>query len=165
MPNYRRHYLDLPVFITVVTHARRPWLVAEADRVLEAMRAVKAAHRYTHLAHALLPDHLHWLLKPASGTNFSTLVAAFKRHVTWQLKALGQDGPFWQSRFYDHLIRDEADLHRHLDYIHYNPVRHGHAASPAAWPHGSFSAWLARGRYEPVWGTSEPATLRGMNLE
>ena len=166
MPNYHRHYLDLPVFLTVVTHQRRPWLVTEAERLRAAMRAVKVLHPYTHLAHAVLPDHLHWLIKPAPGTNFSAVVTALKRRLSFELKTDGQAGPFWQPRFYDHLIRDADDLQRHLDYIHYNPVKHGHAPSPAAWPHSSFAEWQKRGAYPPGWGDSvEPEGVRGMALE
>ena len=50
------------------------------------------------------------------------------------MKEQGVSGPFWQARFYDHLIRDEADLRKPLDYIHFNPVRQGHCAKAADWP-------------------------------
>lgn len=87
MPNYRRYYPPLPVFVAVVTHARRPWLLAEVDLVLGAMRWVKAHLPYRHLAHVLLPDHLHWLFVPAEPRDLSRIVAAVKREASWRLKA------------------------------------------------------------------------------
>jgi putative transposase len=60
----------------------------------------------------------------------------------------------WQRRYWEHLIRDEADLARHVEYIHYNPVKHGLAQSPGAWPHSSFSRFVREGLYPPDWGAA-----------
>ena len=81
------------------------------------------------------------------------------------MKEQGVSGPFWQDRFYDPLIRDEADLRKHLDYIHFNPVSHGHCAKAADWPWPSFPAWFERGGYPRHWGEVEPADLAEMDLE
>jgi len=164
MPDYRRHYLAAPVFVTLVTHQRHPWLVEHVAQISASMQRVRARHPFRYLAHVALPDHLHWLFEAADG-NFSAVVAAFKRDVTWSLKALGKPTPLWQNRFYDHIVRDENDLHRHLDYIHYNAVKHGHCTRPGDWPHSSYAAWQARGAYPPDWGTIMPHSLAGMNLE
>ncbi len=166
MPNYRRHYLDLPVFVTLVTHGRAGWLnINRVEDVLAAMRSVKLKYPFRHIAHVILPDHLHCLFEPEADTDFSRLVAAVKREVTWRMKAQGRVGPFWQNRFYDHLLRDEADFQAHLDYIHFNPVKHGHCKRASDWPHSSFESWLVRGAYTPDWGVAEPGNLVGMNLE
>jgi Transposase and inactivated derivatives len=166
MPNYRRYRLDLPVFVTIVTRGRRPWLADTGiEPLLAAMREIKPQHPFRHYAHVILPDHLHWLFKPLNGSDFSGIVASLKREVTWRLKEQGLSGPFWQDRFYDHLIRDDADLQRHLDYIHFNPVKHGHCAHPADWPHSSYRAWLERGAYTPGWGATIPESITGMDIE
>jgi putative transposase len=164
MPNYRRHYRPGLVFVTLVTHQRRPWLADHALQVSASMHRTHSIHPFRHHAHVILPDHLHWLFEPANA-NFSALVAAFKRDLTWALKSEGIATPLWQNRFFDHLIRDENDLHRHLDYIHYNPVKHGHCARPGDWPHSSFAAWQARGVYPAGWGDSVPDCIAGMTLE
>jgi putative transposase len=86
MPNYRRHYLPgHPVFLTVVTHRRQPWLATSghAEGVLSVMRQVRLQYPFRHLAHVLMPDHLHWMLTPADG-QFSRIFAAMKREVTWR---------------------------------------------------------------------------------
>src|SRR5581483_1079711 len=58
----------------------------------------------------------------------------------------------WQRRFWEHTIRDEDDLKAHLDYIHYNPVKHGLVTCPHAWRYSSFLRWVERGEYEIGWG-------------
>ena len=166
MPNYRRYHLPLPVFVTIVTRDRDPWLAGDyAGFLLAAMRQCKQRHPFRHYAHVILPDHFHWLFEPVDGVDFSTIVAAVKRETTWRLKERGMAGPFWQNRFYDHLIRHQADLRRHLDYIHFNPVRHGHCLRPADWPHSSYRAWQERGAYPSDWGTTAPESVTGMDLE
>jgi len=65
----------------------------------------------------------------------------------------------WQRRYWEHLIRDERDFEEHLDYIHLNPVKHSLARHPGDWPHSTFHDWLARGYYEPHWGSGEMPEL------
>ncbi|NEO00460.1 MAG: transposase, partial [Moorea sp. SIO3I7] len=58
----------------------------------------------------------------------------------------------WQRRFWEHTIRNDHDLHRHIDYIHYNPVKHGLVSCPHLWQYSSFHKWVERGKYRPDWG-------------
>jgi putative transposase len=58
----------------------------------------------------------------------------------------------WQKRFWDHIIRDERDLRHHIDYTHYNPVKHGFVDSPEKWPHSSYRAYRRLGLYPASWG-------------
>ena len=64
--------------------------------------------------------------------------------------------PLWQPRFWEHTIRDADDFARHMDYIHYNPVRHGLVAAPSQWPHSSFARCVRTGRYAADWGQTPP---------
>ena len=61
----------------------------------------------------------------------------------------------WQHRYWEHLLRDEADLNRHVEYIHYNPVKHGHVQAPMDWPYSSFRRYVEAGIYPADWGRSE----------
>jgi putative transposase len=70
----------------------------------------------------------------------------------------------WQRRFREHLIRDEMDWKCHLDYIHYNPVKHGHAQAPVDWPYSTFQKFVRLGEYERNWGGELPETLSGWQL-
>lgn len=58
----------------------------------------------------------------------------------------------WQRRFWEHQIRDEIDMERHVDYIHFNPVKHGLVRSAAAWPYSTFSRFVRDGLYASDWG-------------
>jgi len=67
---------------------------------------------------------------------------------------------FWQRRFWEHLIRDDADYASHLDYLHFNPVKHGWADDPATWPFSSFRYLVARGIYAADWGATADVSAR-----
>jgi putative transposase len=68
----------------------------------------------------------------------------------------------WQRRFWDHLIRDQTDFHAHLDYVHFNPVKHGHVQQVADWPYSTFHRFVAQGVYPADWaGVAEHLPLEG----
>jgi len=171
MPDYRRYYAaHQTVFVTIVTHRRQPLFAENATvaTLIAAIRRVKETHRFRHMAHVILPDHWHWLFRTEGEENFSAVVAAVKRDTSWRLRQEhGLRTPFWQDRFYDHVIRDDDDFARHLDYIHYNPVKHRVVSCAMAHAHSSFRAWVDRGVYPPTWGADEhvPESIRDMNLE
>jgi putative transposase len=134
------------------------------------MRRVRAKSPFRTLAIVVLPDHLHcvWSL-PRDDSDFSGrwrwIKGAFTEH--W-LSAGGTEAAtsvsrirrgehgVWQRRFWEHQIQDEVDLERHVDYIHYNPVKHGYVARPSDWPWSSFSRHVRLGQYAADWGSTEP---------
>lgn len=61
----------------------------------------------------------------------------------------------WQRRYWEHQIRDDVDLQKHVDYIHFNPVKHGHAKKPADWPYSTIHRDIAKGILVKSWGVSE----------
>ncbi len=156
MKAYRRafqpggHY-----FFTLVTHRRTPWLTSDNARLRLRAAFVKVARQrpFTIDAFVLLPDHLHaiWCL-PRGDCDFSTRWRLIKHHVS-----TGMPECRWQPRFWEHLLRDEDDWRRHVDYIHYNPMKHELAARPGDWPYSTFARAVARGWYDEDWGRSEPA--------
>src|SRR5437868_5039584 len=159
-------------FFTLVTEQRRP-LFREPEAVgllLAAVDKVRSHHPFEIDAYVILPDHLHALWElPERDASFSTrwrlIKEAFTRayikagHVpprSESRRAKGEQG-VWQRRFWEHAIRDDADFNAHLDYIHFNPVKHGLVTDAAGWLHSSFGQWVARGCYDPSWGTSAPS--------
>ena len=86
-------------------------------------------------------------------STFSRNVAAGEP-VSASRAAKGERG-IWQRRYWEHTLRDQEDFNRHLDYIHFNPVKHGHAARPQDWPHSSFRRWVQLGAY-PEERAAEP---------
>ncbi len=66
-------------------------------------------------------------------------------------KKKGERG-IWQRRYWEHMIRDDEDYARHVDYIHVNPVKHGHALHPVAWPYSSIHRYVRDGILPSDWG-------------
>ena len=165
--NFRRYYIpNAIVFITQVVEARRPVFADAAHVALlrSILRNVKALHPFEMLGNVFLPDHVHLMIRPTGTSDFSQIMHSLKPNYTKEYKRL-TNAPdvlkFWQKRFWDHVVRDETDLQRHLDYIHYNPVKHGMVSHPEDWPDSSFAAWKERGAYDERWGWTEPQTLSG----
>lgn len=168
---YRRvHIPGATNFFTIVTHQRRPLFrdLHCVELYTNAVELVRARHPFDVEAYIILPDHIHaiWRL-PAGDSNYSSRWRLIKEAFT---RSFLKDGalparsatarsrgeqPVWQRRFWEHAIRDERDFAVHLDYIHYNPVKHGLASAARDWPHSSFSSWVERGVYEVEWGTDE----------
>jgi putative transposase len=70
-------------------------------------------------------------------------------------------GKIWQNRFWDHIIRDQKDMNRHLDYIHYNPVKHGITNDPFIYEHSSLGKYHSDGYYQRDWGVVDKIDIKG----
>jgi len=171
MPNFRRYYVpNANCFIVAVTKGRRRVFAdaAHADLLLEIMREVRQLKPFSLLAYSIIPDHVNLLLKPTGEANFSRIMLSIQRSYTLRLKKLHnitESLSLWQRGFWDHIIRDQEDLRRHFDYIHYNPVKHGLVGRPEDHAHSSYHYWLEQGYYEVGWGHVGPETVKGMDFE
>jgi putative transposase len=169
MPNYRRARVPGgSFFFTVVTERRQQVLTEEPVRLAlrEAIRSVRRDRPFQVDGWVLLPDHMHaiWTL-PTDDPDYATRWRLIKAQVTQRLgaayrspalmttrrQAKGQ-GSLWQHRYWEHWLRDDADVQRHLDYLHFNPVKHGLVSRAADWPWSSFHRFVAAGMYPPDWG-------------
>jgi len=172
MSEYRRVYQHGgSYFFTVVTYNRTPILTTSENlsRLHQSFKHVMNHHSFTIEAMVILPDHLHciWQLPPGD-SDFSTRWRLIKRYFSiMKDKPVTERGEknVWQRRFWEHFLRDEEDWRRHMDYIHYNPVKHGYVQNPADWPHSSFPKALQEGLYPTGWGMKEPSCISGMNKE
>jgi len=172
MSNYRRcHERGAQYFFTLVTYKRRQIFESECavELLRSAFRTVMSKRQFIIDAIAVLPDHIHclWTL-PTGDADYSTRWMLIKKHVSGSIdsgKNYRGEKQIWQRRFWEHLIRNDDDYQKHIDYIHYNPVKHGYTKSPAEWPYSSFNKALTDGLYEPDWGLCEPATITTMNYE
>jgi len=163
MSNYRR--VRVPggtYFFTVnLLERRRRLLVDRIGDLRASFRATHAVRPCEILAIVVLPDHLHclWRLPPGDADNanrWAQIKAGFSRRLAVEerrsaRRVARRERGIWQRRYWEHLIRDDDDLRRHVEYIHYNPVKHGHAAHPGDWPHSSFRRWVALGDYPVDW--------------
>jgi len=164
VPNYRRMYLKGGCFFfTVVTEARRPLLTRNIELLQFAFRKVLERYPFCIDGFVVLPDHLHciWTL-PRGDDDYANRWRLIKHHFSRGLKkgeyiannrsSRGERG-IWQRRFWEHLIQHEKDYQRHLDYIHFNPVKHGYVKRPCDWPYSTFRKCVRSGLYELDWAS------------
>lgn len=169
MPEYRRAQVPGGTFfITIVTFNRSPILTNPQARAFlhDAWEDVIGRFPFTTEAICLLPDHIHALITlPENETNFSIRIREIKRLFTKAyLAEIGStktrnqsridksEATVWQRRFYEHTIRDERDLNTHIDYIHYNPMKHGLVDCVSDWQWSSFHRYVKNGFYSSDWG-------------
>ena len=183
MPVYRRpHRPGATIFFTVALRDRSSdLLIREVDALRAAVREVRADRPFRIDAWVVLPDHLHavWTL-PEGDAAYPVRWAAIKARVSRGLEGrelrpsdvARRENGIWQRRFWEHHIRDEADLTAHVRYCWWNPVKHDLVAAPTEWPHSSIHRDIRAGRVDPEWTTAPSmpvgcasahhgATLRG----
>jgi len=163
---YRRNFVPGGCFFfTVVTGGRRAILTRadSIDLLRAAFRSVRRIRPFRTDAIVVLPDHLHciWTL-PAGDGDFATRWRLIKTWYTRRCDAAlraplgagraarGEQG-IWQRRYWEHTVRDAEDFVRHVEYIHYNPVKHGYARTPLDWPYSSFHRYVRAGVYPLQW--------------
>lgn len=169
MSHYRRADTSgATYFFTIITYQRRNFLCNDNVRVAlrDAIIKVRERHPFQIDAWVLLPDHLHamWTLPP-NDSNFSLRWQQIKRHVTQECghrlhlpelmndsKRKHRESTLWQRRYWEHQIRDENDYQRHMDYVHYNPVKHGLVQRAIDWPYSSFQRYCKNDIYDENWG-------------
>ena len=163
MTNYRRNFLGGgSYFFTVNLAERSSQLLTDHIGLLRAaFRYTRARHPFSIEAIVVLPDHLHtiWTLPSVDAdyplrwrlikTNFSRGLALGERRTKSRAEK-GERG-IWQRRYWEHTLRDERDYGRHVDYIHINPLKHGHVRCVKDWPHSSFHRYVRWGIYPIDW--------------
>lgn len=173
MSNYCRSQQGNLYFFTLVTEQRQPWLTQAASRAAlrEAIGQARACYPFEIHAWVLLPDHLHcvWQL-PGDDADFGRRWSLIKRKTSQALdvpqgttlsRQLRGERGLWQRRFWEHQIRDHEDYRRHLDYLHWNPVKHGLVERVRDWPWSSFHRLVGEGIYPADWGGGKIDEGRG----
>ena len=166
MVNYRRNFVPGGTFFFTVTLRNRN-ISLLTDKVLllkEAFQSVKKQHPFKIKAYVILPEHIHMIWElPDGDFNYSI---RWKKIKTFFSKFLVDSGfkfsktkhgeyRLWQRRFWEHTIKDMADFENHVNYIHYNPIKHGLVRSLQDWPYSSFHFFVQQGKLEKNWGRSE----------
>ena len=164
MTEYRRAYVPGASWFFTVNLAERKGndlLVRHVDDLRRAFRYVRENHPFRLEAVVVLPDHLHcaWTLPPGDSDfsmRWNLLKGYFSRAIekgerVSQSRRKRRERGLWQRRFWEHLLTDQADFNQHIDYIHWNPVKHGRVRQVADWPHSSFHEYVVRGVYPENW--------------
>src|SRR5262245_58389808 len=157
MSRYRRAKIEGGTFFFTVTLADRSSdiLVHAIDRLEHIYHSVQDRYPFETIALCVLPDHVHAVCSlPDGDTNYSLRCSLIKGGFSRGLAAdtfpshsqiARRERALWQRRFWEHAIRDDADLERHVNYIHFNPVKHGHVSRVCDWPYSSFHRYVDRG--------------------
>lgn len=163
MVNYRRIKIcgGTYFFTVVMLNRQTNTLIKYVEHLRASMQRVARESPFATNAIVILPDHIHaiWTL-PENDNDYSDRWKKFKSYFTRKLLSEGltsnrcKDGTYrlWQRRFWEHTIRDARDLENHINYIHYNPVKHKLVNQAKMWPYSSFHHYVQQGLLESDWG-------------
>ena len=164
MPNYKRYYLQeySYIFITIVTYQRKELLLDNINLLREAFLKVKQNYEFEIVAICVLKNHLHMIIKEKELKNFSKIISNLKKYFSYYMTdktnktelsesmQKRNEAGIWQRRFYDHIIRNQDDFNKHIDYIHYNSYKH-YKIPPRNWEYSSFNKFVKFGYYDIDW--------------
>ncbi len=169
MATYRRFFNNdyKYVFITMITNNRIPILLDHIALLRSSFKYAMNKYIFEIYSVVIMNDHIHLILKLNNNRNYPEIIRLIKYYFSIHIKKCGhayalptlqlseskikkREKGIWQRRYWEHTIRDENDLHRHIDYIHYNPVKHYNIA-PKDWEFSSFNKFVELGFYEKDW--------------
>jgi putative transposase len=150
-------------FFTVNLAERNKTLLVDGFEILrEVINTVKKQHPFILDAMVVLPEHLHAIFTlPPDDKDFTTRWMLIKSGFSRQLPQQEQinksrkrkgERNIWQRRYWEHLICDENDFEKHVDYIHFNPVKHGHVKMAVDWPYSTIHEYIRKGLLNRHWG-------------
>lgn len=164
MTSYKRNKTQGGMyFFTLVLSQRHNTnlLIDHFDLLKSSIKKVKSKCPFLLPAIVVLPDHLHMvMLLPKGDDDYAMRIRLIKTYFSRALDVAEsisnsmsrkKEKGIWQRRFWEYLIRDEDDLHRHIDYIHYNPVKHCYCKKADEWPYSTFQKYVKRGVYSRDW--------------
>lgn len=165
MSFYRRNYIPGGTFFFTVKLAdsKSTLLIDRIDLLREAYQYVQQKYPFKTEAICILPNHIHciWTL-PENDTDYSLRWRLLKTRFSSHFQAVEnishskqrrKEKGIWQRRFYEHTIRDDQDFENCVNYIHYNPVKHGWARCVKDWQFSTFHQYVKDQIYPEDWGT------------
>ena len=154
--NYKRLYVpNSLIFITVVTKDRKPLLIDNINYLREAFKISKQKYLFDIVAIIINKDHFHMIIKPDDISLYPKIIGCIKSTFT-KISGLEhinnnkRESDIWQRRYWEHTIINEEDLYKHIDYIHYNSMKH-YSIAPKDWKYSSFKKFVDNGFYEMSW--------------
>lgn len=169
---YRRTTVPGGTYFFTVNLASRAsdLLVKRIDVLRKAVKTVKQRYPFRILAWVVLPEHMHAIWEmPTDDADYSKRWMLIKQRFSWAIeryeaigasrRSKGERG-IWQRRFWEHCIKGEQDLARHVDYVHVNPVKHGYVERASDWPYSSIHRYIRQGMLTPDWACEPDATIQ-----
>lgn len=180
MPNYHRLFIqNTYLFLTINTYNRQKILIDNIELLRESFKRAKQTYNYELYASVILPDHMHIIIIPEKIEDYPKIIFAVKYHFSRNIdgglgnppytitksKIKKKEKGIWQRRYWEHTIRDEEDLYNHLDYIHYNPIKHGYVKSTKDWEYSSFNKFVKMKYYEMDWYCANTEKFADIGIE
>jgi len=172
MPDYRRAWHPGGTYFFTVNLLQRrgnDLLTRYVDLLRDTVKQVRERHPFVIHGWVILPDHMHCVIElPSGDADFATRWRLIKMGVSKGIPRTEYRSPvrlnrgergLWQRRYWEHLIRNEADFQAHMDYIHFNPVKHGLVKRVIDWQHSTFHRLVKVGVYPADWAGSNEGML------
>ena len=166
--NYRRLFVPNGfVHIIITSYERKPVFIDNIEILRTAFRNVQKLYKFEIVAICILPEHIHLILHPENINNYPKIISSIKHYFS---RNVGQVCPtddlkigyknkrekgIFQRRYWEHTIKDEEELNNQINYIHYNPVKHGLVNNVKDWLYSSFHKFVKLGLYENNWGAEK----------
>ena len=169
--NYRRVYIPNSfVHIIITSYNRSPIFIENIDFIRTAFRQTTRNYKFEIVAICVLPDHIHLILNPENIKEYSKIISSVKHRFSHDVGqvcptylcshdnlkigyANKREKGLFQRRFYEHTILNQSELNNHINYIHYNPVKHGYVKSVKDWEYSSFHKFVENKLYDIDWGS------------
>jgi len=147
-------------FVTSVTNNREPFLEDNYSILVDIFKEISIKLEFELIAYVVMPDHFHLLIDPKEN-DLSDIIKRIKIKFAYQYRKKNNlyRKTVWQKRFWDHIIRDQEDLNKHIDYIHYNPIKHLKIKSPFDWAFSSIHNY--KEYYLDDWGVNDELLFDG----
>lgn len=170
--DYKRIFIENSlIFITVVTKDRKNILIDNISFLRKAFKLAKEKYKFEIIAIVINPNHFHMIIKPDKIEEYPKIIGFIKSSFTklskikYTLSINNREANIWQRRYWEHTIINENDLHRHLDYIHFNSMKH-YSIPPKEWKYSTFKKYVNKGVYELNWcNFDNKYGINEMNLE
>lgn len=170
--DYKRIFIENSlIFITVVTKDRKNILIDNISFLRKAFKLAKEKYKFEIIAIVINPNHFHMIIKPDKIEEYPKIIGFIKSSFTklskikYTLSINNREANIWQRRYWEHTIINENDLHRHLDYIHFNSMKH-YSIPPKEWKYSTFKKYVNKGVYELDWcNFDNKYGINEMNLE
>lgn len=176
--NYRRVFIQNSyVHLVILAYNRQNIFTGNIELL---RRAFKNAHNYFKfeiLAICVLPNHIHMILKPDIISEYPRIITSIKYYFSKNINNVGQECPtygytnkrergIFQRRYYEHTIKSEDEYNNHINYIHFNPVKHGLVNAVKDWEYSSFHKFVKKGFYEENWGSeTDIESIKNLDFE
>ena len=163
--NYKRVFVpNSYVHLIVVAYNRKDIFVENIELLRASFKNAKQHFGFDIIAICVLPNHIHMILNPDNIKEYPKIITSIKYHFskyydvgvetpTYGYVNKGEKGVF-QRRYFEHTICSQEELNNHINYVHYNPVKHGYVKCVKDWVYSSFHKFVENKLYYENWGCS-----------